>query len=78
MRGLHKNRFAGDALLYGNLELRLALATVSMVVPAELGLFGAADVGRVFHAADPRRRRRLAQRKRGRGCGCPSWTTVPR
>ena len=53
VRGLHKNRFAGDALLYGNLELRLALARISMVVPAELGLLGAADVGRVFHAADP-------------------------
>lgn len=53
VRGLHKNRFAGDASLYGNAELRLAVARINLVVPGEFGLFGAADVGRVFHAGDP-------------------------
>ena len=53
LRGFHKNRFAGDASLYGNAELRLALGRVSVLVPGEFGLFGAADVGRVFFAGDP-------------------------
>ena len=53
LRGFHKNRFAGDASLYANLELRLALAELQVVMPAEFGLFGAADVGRVFFAGDP-------------------------
>ena len=53
LRGLHKNRFAGDASLYGNAELRLALARINVLVPGEFGLFAAADVGRVFYAGDP-------------------------
>ena len=53
VRGLHKNRFAGEASLYANAELRLPLVTIDMVVPGELGVFGAADVGRVYHAGDP-------------------------
>ena len=53
VRGLYKNRFAGDASLYANVELRLAVAEVRIVVPGEFGVFGAADVGRVFHPGDP-------------------------
>lgn len=53
VRGLSKNRFAGDASLYGNAELRLALARINVVVPGEFGLFAAADVGRVYYAGDP-------------------------
>ena len=53
VRGLHKNRFAGGASLYANVELRLAVAEVKLLVPGEFGLFGAADVGRVFHPGDP-------------------------
>ena len=53
VRGLHKNRFAGGASLHANVELRLALAEVNIMVPGEFGLFGAADVGRVFHPGDP-------------------------
>lgn len=53
VRGLHKNRFAGDASLYANVELRLAVAEVRILVPGEFGVFGAADVGRVFHPGDP-------------------------
>ena len=53
LRGFHKNRFAGDASLYANLELRLALARINVLVPGEFGLFGAADVGRVYFADDP-------------------------
>ena len=53
LRGFHKNRFAGDASLYGNAELRLALGRINLLVPGEFGVFGAADVGRVFFAGDP-------------------------
>ena len=53
LRGFYKNRFAGDASLYANAELRLALARINVLVPGEFGLFGAADVGRVFFAGDP-------------------------
>ena len=53
VRGLRKNRFAGDTSLYGNAELRLAVAEIEFLVPGEFGLFGAADVGRVYYAGDP-------------------------
>ena len=53
LRGFYKNRFAGDAVLYGNAELRLALGELRIVVPGEFGVFGAADVGRVFFSDDP-------------------------
>ena len=53
LRGFQKNRFAGDASLYANAELRLALASIKVLVPGEFGLFGAADVGKVFFAGDP-------------------------
>ena len=53
VRGLHKNRFAGEASLYANAELRLALASIDVVVPGEFGVFGAADVGRVYYSGDP-------------------------
>jgi hypothetical protein len=42
------NRYAGDAAAYGNAELRLPLAKVMLVLPADLGVFGLADAGRVF------------------------------
>ena len=42
------NRYAGDAAAYGNAELRLPLAKVTLVLPADVGVFGLADAGRVF------------------------------
>lgn len=53
LRGFRKNRFAGDAALYGNSELRLVLAEIKLLIPGELGLFGAADAGRVIYSEDP-------------------------
>ena len=53
LRGFRKNRFAGDTALYGNSELRLVLAKIKLLVPGELGLFGAADAGRVIYPGDP-------------------------
>jgi hypothetical protein len=48
LRGYHEDRFAGDASAYGNAELRFKLCDVKLVLPGELGLFAAADAGRVF------------------------------
>jgi hypothetical protein len=48
VRGLRRNRFAGDASAFGNAELRLRLGEISVFVPIKVGLFGFGDVGRVF------------------------------
>src|SRR5918992_760881 len=42
------NRYAGDASAYGSSELRLSLTRVRVILPATFGIFGLADVGRVF------------------------------
>jgi hypothetical protein len=46
------NRYAGDASAYGSAELRLALARLELVLPAQVGIFGLGDVGRVFLAGE--------------------------
>ncbi len=48
VRGFTKNRFAGEASLYGRLELRLILGKAIFIIPGEYGLFGLTDIGRVF------------------------------
>jgi hemolysin activation/secretion protein len=46
------NRYAGDASAYGSSELRLSLTRVRVILPATFGIFGLADVGRVFLAGE--------------------------
>lgn len=53
LRGFRKNRFAGDTAIYANAELRLVLAKIKLLIPGELGVFMAADTGRVFFFEDP-------------------------
>jgi hypothetical protein len=48
VRGFRKNRFSGDASLYGSVELRLWLFRGRLVAPGRWGIFGLADVGRVY------------------------------
>jgi hypothetical protein len=48
VRGLREQRYAGDAALYGNAELRVRLGRFSVVLPGDFGVFGLADVGRVY------------------------------
>lgn len=48
LRGWQEQRFAGDAAAYGNAELRIHLTRTSILVPTNLGIFGLADVGRVY------------------------------
>ena len=43
-----QNRYAGDASLYGGTELRLFLTRFFLLAPADFGIFGLADVGRVY------------------------------
>lgn len=53
LRGFWRDRFAGDASLYGNAEVRLPLGRFGLLLPGEFGAFLAADAGRVFFAEDP-------------------------
>jgi len=48
VRGLREQRYAGDAALYGNAELRLRLGRFYLALPGDFGVFGLADVGRVY------------------------------
>jgi hypothetical protein len=48
VRGLRAQRYAGDAAAWGGAELRLRLGRAYVLVPGELGVFGLADVGRVW------------------------------
>ncbi len=53
LRGFRSERFAGDGAAFGNAELRFDLLGYNLLVPTRLGLFAAADAGRVFFDADP-------------------------
>jgi hypothetical protein len=48
VRGLREDRYAGDASAYGNAELRVRLGRFFVLLPGDYGVFGLADVGRVF------------------------------
>jgi outer membrane protein assembly factor BamA len=48
LTGYHSHRFAGDASLYGGAELRLTLSKAFVALPAEWGIYGGGDVGRVY------------------------------
>jgi hypothetical protein len=43
-----QNRYAGEASVYGGSELRLFLTQFYFLAPADFGVLGLADVGRVF------------------------------
>ncbi|WP_152560114.1 hypothetical protein [Hymenobacter sp. IS2118] len=50
LRGYYRNRFSGDASLYYNTELRLALGRVKNgFLPFSYGVFGFYDQGRVYY-----------------------------
>ncbi|MGH7538419.1 MAG: BamA/TamA family outer membrane protein, partial [Gemmatimonadales bacterium] len=48
VRGFPENRFAGDAVLFGNAELRAGLGRVYALLPTEIGVFVLADMGRAY------------------------------
>jgi len=48
IRGYRSGRYAGDASLYANAELRLFVARFKLVLPTDFGIFGLVDTGRVY------------------------------
>jgi outer membrane protein assembly factor BamA len=52
VRGFDEDRFAGDGSLYGNAELRAYVTRIFLLMPADFGVFGLADVGRVFQSGE--------------------------
>lgn len=52
VRGFRRQRFAGDAAAWANAEFRIRLGSVFIVLPADVGVFGLADAGRVFLAGE--------------------------
>jgi hypothetical protein len=48
VRGLQKHRYAGDAALYGNVDLRIYVSRFRIFLPGEWGVVGFADGGRVY------------------------------
>lgn len=48
LRGWQRERFAGDASLHGSAEVRLLVRRFRWALPGELGVYGLADVGRVW------------------------------
>jgi hemolysin activation/secretion protein len=58
LRGFEYQRFAGNAALYGRVELHVPLARVlERVIPTRIAIFALGDAGRVW--ADGTRSRRL-------------------
>lgn len=49
LRGYHWNRFAGDATLLANAELRMPLFRVTPIVRGDLGVIALADAGRAWY-----------------------------
>lgn len=49
VRGYTYRRFAGDAAANGGVELRVPVGTVNFLIKSQLGVFGLADAGRVWH-----------------------------
>ncbi len=52
LRGYDLNRFAGDASVVANVDLRISLGTWNRILPMVFGLVGVTDVGRVFFAPE--------------------------
>jgi hypothetical protein len=48
LRGFRFQRFAGDATVWGNAELRFFLSKFRFLVPQHFGIFALADAGRVW------------------------------
>lgn len=48
LRGWRRQRFAGDASLFANADLRLFLTRFFAVLPGDFGIFALADAGRVY------------------------------
>jgi len=52
LRGYDADRFAGDASVVANTELRISLGRFTALLPFRYGVLGLADVGRVFLSSE--------------------------
>jgi hemolysin activation/secretion protein len=48
LTGVSPQRYAGDASIFGNSELRIPVASVRSLLPVDIGILGFADAGRVY------------------------------
>jgi len=48
LRRLDRERFAGDAALYGTIEIQIPVVRFAFVLPLDIGLYGYGDGGRVY------------------------------
>lgn len=48
LRGFPRDRFQGDAMLFGQSEARIKLADLNLLLPGKLGISLIGDIGRVF------------------------------
>jgi hypothetical protein len=69
LRGHDLNRFAGDASVVGNAELRAALGSYNSILPMRFGLLALGDLGRVFLAGESSKRWHT-------GAGGGLWVTI--
>jgi len=69
VRGFVEHRFVGDAAAFGNLELRLSIAKLFILVPTQLGVFG---LGTPDACTSRARRRTAGTPPPGLACGSRS------
>jgi hypothetical protein len=72
VRGLREQRYAGDAGVLANAELRMQVGAVNVLLPLNVGILGFADVGRVFLSGESSRRWHA-----GFGAGLWLWAIRP-
>jgi hypothetical protein len=48
LTGTNPQRYAGDAAVFGNSELRIPVASIRSLLPIDIGVLGFADAGRVY------------------------------
>lgn len=70
VRSLNSQRFGGDAAVWGNFETRLRLATLPFIMNWDFGVFGLADIGRVYYQAE-------SSSRWHHGLGGGVWAVVP-
>jgi hypothetical protein len=56
LRGFERQRYAGDAMVVGNVELRLPITNFNLLVPGKIGVSGFVETGRVFVRGESSRR----------------------
>lgn len=52
LRGHQRERFAGDAMVFANAELRVPITEINFILRGDLGVSALADVGRVYVDGD--------------------------